>query len=202
MKIVPISDRGSLKCRGCDSKDLVSILDLGEQPLPAEYGLHPDDVLDKFPLHLKVCQNCGLGQLGEYVLPERIFHETYPYISSASSYWVNHAAKFAEEMVEKLSLNKDSLVIELGGNDGYLLSQFQKLGVSVLNVEPPENTAEIARKAGVPTISKFFGVDLAKDILAEYGHPDLICVNNFFNIVNKVQLNVSCKRVSEERTGI
>ena len=127
MKIVPISDRGSLKCRGCDSKDLVSILDLGEQPLPAEYGLRYDDVLDKFPLHLKVCKNCGLGQLGEYVLPERIFHETYPYISSASSYWVNHATNFAKEMVEKLSLDKDSLVIELGGNDGYLLSQFQKL---------------------------------------------------------------------------
>ena len=126
MKIVPISDRGSLKCRGCDSKDLVSILDLGEQPLPAEYGLRYDDVLDKFPLHLKVCKNCGLGQLGEYVLPERIFHETYPYISSASSYWVNHATNFAKEMVEKLSLDKDSLVIELGGNDGYLLSQFQK----------------------------------------------------------------------------
>lgn len=180
MKIVPISDRGSLKCRGCDSKDLVSILDLGEQPLPAEYGLRYDDVLDKFPLHLKVCKNCGLGQLGEYVLPERIFHETYPYISSASSYWVNHATNFAKEMVEKLSLDKDSLVIELGGNDGYLLSQFQKLGVSVLNVEPPENTAEIARNAGVPTISEFFGVDLAKVILAEYGHPDLICVNNVY----------------------
>jgi hypothetical protein len=180
MKVIPISDRGSLICRGCDSKDLVSILDLKEQPLPAEYGMNSDEVLDKFPLHLKVCRSCGLGQLGEYVLPERIFHETYPYISSASEYWVTHATNFAKEMLEKLALNEDSLVIELGGNDGYLLTQFQKLGVSVLNVEPPENTAEIARQAGVPTISKFFGVDLAKAILADYGHPDLICVNNVY----------------------
>ena len=180
MKVKPISKRGSLVCRGCDSENLVSILDLGEQPLPAEYGRHSDEVLDRFPLHLKVCRDCGLGQLGEYVLPDRIFHETYPYLSSASKYWVNHAKKFASEMVEKLSLNQDSLVIELGGNDGYLLSQFQNLGVSVLNVEPPENTAEIARKAGVPTISKFFGVDLAKEILAEYGHPELIVVNNVY----------------------
>ena len=127
------------------------------RPLPINPD-HQDEVLDRFPLHLKVCRDCGLGQLGEYVLPDRIFHETYPYLSSASEYWVNHAKNFASEMVKKLSLNQDSLVVELGGNDGYLLSQFQNLGVSVLNVEPPENTAEIARKAGVPTISKFFGV--------------------------------------------
>jgi len=175
-----LSKRGFSVCRGCDSEDLVSILDLGEQPLPAEYGMDADEELDRFPLHLKVCRDCGLGQLGEYVLPDRIFHETYPYLSSASEYWVSHAKNFANEMVEKLSLDNDSLVVELGGNDGYLLSQFQKLGVSVLNVEPPENTAEIARQAGVPTISKFFGVDLAKDILAEYDHPDLIVVNNVY----------------------
>lgn len=175
-----ISERGVSICRACDSENLVSILDLGDQPLPAEYGLDAKDVLDRFPLHLRICQDCGLGQLGEYVLPDRIFHNTYPYLSSASQYWVSHAKQFAREMTDKLSLDKDSLVIELGSNDGYLLSQFQKLGVSVLGVEPPENTAEIARQAGVPTISKFFGEKLANDILAEYGHPKLIVVNNVY----------------------
>ena len=175
-----ISKRGFSICRGCDSENLVSVLDLGEQPLPAEYGESENDVLDRFPLHLRICKDCGLGQLGEYVLPDRIFHDTYPYISSASDYWVSHAKQFAGEMTDKLSLDMDNLVIELGSNDGYLLSQFQKLGVTVLGVEPPENTAEIARQAGVPTISKFFGENLANDILAEYGHPKLIVVNNVY----------------------
>ena len=176
----PISERGVSICRACDSKNLVSVLDLGEQPLPAEYGESENDVLDRFPLHLRICQDCGLGQLGEYVLPDRIFHKTYPYLSSASQYWVSHAKKFASEMTDKLSLDSNSLVVELGSNDGYLLSQFQKLGVSVLGVEPPENTAELARQAGVPTISKFFGEKLANEILAEYGHPKLIVVNNVY----------------------
>lgn len=175
-----ISNRGFSICRGCDSKNLVSVLDLGEQPLPAEYGQNKNDVLDSFPLHLRICKDCGLGQLGEYVLPDRIFHNAYPYLSSASHYWVKHAKKFAKQMTDKLSLNKQSLVIELGSNDGYLLSQFKNLGVSILGVEPPENTAEIARQAGVPTISKFFGEKLANDILAEYGHPKLIVVNNVY----------------------
>tara|TARA_B110000444_G_scaffold178451_1_gene167158 strand:+ start:4700 stop:5941 length:1242 start_codon:yes stop_codon:yes gene_type:complete len=203
MKIEPISKRGSLICRGCDSTDLVSILDLDEQPLPAEYGIHRDDVLDRFPLHLRICRDCGLGQLGEYVLPDRIFHETYPYISSASKYWVSHARNFANEMTKKLSLNKDSLVVELGGNDGYLLSEFQNLGVSVLNVEPPENTAEIARQAGIPTISKFFGVDLAKDILKEFGHPDLIVVNNVYaHIPDQQDFTKGMAILSDESTTI
>ena len=175
-----ISKRGFSICRGCDSENLVSVLDLGEQPLPAEYGESENDVLDRFPLHLRICKDCGLGQLGEYVLPDRIFHNTYPYLSSSSDYWVSHAKQFAGEMTDKLSLDLDTLVIELGSNDGYLLSQFQKLGVSVLGVEPPENTAEIARRAGVPTISKFFGEKLANGILAEYGHPKLIVVNNVY----------------------
>ena len=120
-------------------------------------------------------------------MPDRIFHNKYPYLSSASAYWVNHAKQFAVEMTSKLSLDVDGLVIELGSNDGYLLSQFQSLGVSVLGVEPPENTAEIARKAGVPTISEFFGQNLAEKILTEYGHPKLIVVNNVFAHIPDMQ---------------
>lgn len=175
-----ISERGFSICRACDSENLTSILDLRDQPLPAEYGLDAKKILDRFPLHLKICRDCGLGQLGEYVLPDRIFHDNYPYLSSTSDYWVSHAQQFAREMTDKLSLDSDSLVIELGSNDGYLLSQFKRLKVSVLGVEPPENTAQIARKAGIPTISKFFGTELAHDILAKYGHPKLIVVNNVY----------------------
>jgi len=175
-----LSKRGFSICRGCDSKNLASVIDLGEHPLPAEYGESKNDVLDRFPLHLRICKDCGLGQLAECVLPDRIFHDTYPYLSSASEYWVSHAKQFAAEMTNKLSLEMDDLVVELGSNDGYLLSQFQKLGVSVLGVEPPENTAEIARQAGVPTISKFFGEKLGNSILAKYGHPKLIVVNNVY----------------------
>ena len=104
-----ISERGFSICRACDSENLTSILDLRDQPLPAEYGLDAKKILDRFPLHLKICRDCGLGQLGEYVLPDRIFHDNYPYLSSTSDYWVSHAQQFAREMTDKLSLDSDSL---------------------------------------------------------------------------------------------
>ena len=175
-----ISSRGSSICRICDSQGLVSVLDLGSQPLPAEYGRSATEVLDVFPLHLKICPNCGLGQLGEYVLPNRIFHNEYPYLSSASSTWVEHAKKFADEMKNYLGLNEKSLVVELASNDGYLLSSFQKLNVPVLGVEPADNVAKIARGLGVNTLTEFFGVNSAQNILSKYGYPNLIVANNVF----------------------
>jgi hypothetical protein len=175
-----INPRGSSECRACGSKELQSILDLGSQPLPAEYGRTAEEVLDVFPLRMCVCLKCGLGQLGEYVLPERIFHQDYPYLSSASSTWVEHALNYAVFMQEHLKLDNNSLVIELASNDGYLLSAFQKLGVPVLGIEPADNVASIARAAGIPTMTKFFGAQTATEILASYGHPKLIVANNVF----------------------
>ena len=182
-----ISNRGFSICRGCNHKELLSILDLGSHPLPAEYGQNANDVLDVFPLHLRICSNCGLGQVSEYVLPERIFHDTYPYLSSASSTWVQHAKKYAAEMKESLSLDSESLVLELASNDGYLLSEFKKLNIPVLGVEPAGNVASIAREAGVPTITEFFGAKSAKKILAKYGHPKLIVANNVFAHIPDMQ---------------
>lgn len=175
-----ISSRGTSECRACGSNQLVSVLDLGTQPLPAEYGRTAGDVLDVFPLHMRICQRCGLGQLGEYVLPERIFHNEYPYLSSASSTWVQHARQYADAMKASLGLDAKCLVVELASNDGYLLSFFQNLGIPVLGVEPANNVASIARESGVPTLTEFFGTHTAEGILAAHGHPRLIVANNVF----------------------
>jgi len=175
-----ISSRGSSECRACGAHELVSVLDLGAQPLPSEYARTAVEILDAFPLHMRICKRCGLGQLGEYVLPERIFHDAYPYLSSASSTWVEHARSYASAMKDMMGLDSQSLVIELASNDGYLLSAFQKIGVPVLGVEPAENVATIALESGVPTLAEFFGARVAKKILDTHGHPRLIVANNVF----------------------
>lgn len=196
-----ITSRGSSVCRACGSHDLVGVLDLGSQPLPAEYGTSPEEVLDVFPLHMRICPSCGLGQLGEYVLPERIFHNTYPYLSSASSSWVEHARNYAAEMQERLSLGDDTLVIELASNDGYLLSAFKALGIQVMGVEPADNVASIARNAGIATLTRFFGADLADEILESYGHPRLIVANNVFaHIPNMHDFMEGIAKLSDDNT--
>jgi hypothetical protein len=175
-----ISPRGTSVCRGCGHNQLNSVLDLGLQPLPSEYGNTQETVLEVFPLHLRICSRCSLGQVGECVLPERIFHKTYPYLSSASSTWVEHARKYAQTIMSSLGLDSETLVIELASNDGYLLSEFLRLGVPVLGIEPAENVATIARAAGIPTLMKFFGSSVAKEVRNQFGTPRLISANNVF----------------------
>lgn len=173
-----IAGRGVEWCRGCGAHGLVSVLDLGEQPLANELSRDPDIGDPMFPLHLNVCPVCGLGQLGEFVAPERIFADDYPYFSSVSRSWVEHAERFADQMMNELDLCPDDLVVEVASNDGYLLQHFLKRGVRVLGVEPAGDVAETARDRGVATLNDFFGVETARTVVARHGHPRLVVANN------------------------
>ena len=110
-------------------------------------------------------------------MPERIFGD-YPYLSSVSTSWVAHARAYAGTMQQALALDDRSLVIEVASNDGYLLREFSTLGVPVLGIEPAANVADIARAAGVRTLTAFFGRETARKVLAEHGYPRLVAANN------------------------
>jgi len=172
-----LTPRGTTICRGCATEGLVSVLDLGRQPLANELACDPRLEDPTFPLHLRICPACGLGQVGEYVLPERIFSD-YPYLSSMSASWLEHARAYADAVHAELSLGRSDLVVEIASNDGYLLKAFQTLGMPVLGVEPAENVAVIAREAGVPTLCDFFGRDTAAAIVTQHGVPRLVAANN------------------------
>jgi C-methyltransferase C-terminal domain/Putative zinc binding domain/Methyltransferase domain len=172
-----LSTQGVTICRGCGEQALHSVLDLGEQPLANELLPAADTPDAVFPLHLRICAVCGLGQLGEFVAPERIFGD-YPYLSSVSTSWVTHARGYAKVMYDELGLADGGLVVEVASNDGYLLHEFRELGVEVLGVEPAANVAKIATDRGVPTINAFFGRETARHLVDEHGRPRLVVANN------------------------
>lgn len=182
-----VLERGSRLCRGCDSTQLASVLNLGSHPLPSEYFTSQEMVANCFPLHLRICENCGLGQIGEFVPPERIFHESYPYISSVSSTWVQHTRNYCEKIRIDLKLDSNSLVIEIASNDGDLLSEFKKHGIKVLGVEPAKNVATLSQQKDIPTIIDFFSEKMAKDIVKKFGYPRLVVANNVFAHVPDMQ---------------
>lgn len=170
---------GTHSCRLCGSPVERTFVDLGMSPLCESFV--PADKADAmepfFPLHALVCGDCFLVQLKEYVSPENIFEE-YAYFSSYSTSWVEHARKYCVAIKDRLGLNQDSLVVELASNDGYLLQHFLPLGVPVLGVEPAANVAKTAVQKGIPTVVDFFGVRLARELLAQGKSADLIAGNN------------------------
>jgi hypothetical protein len=175
---VELTPRGTTVCRGCGASPLVSVLDLGEQPVSNRLLGSPETDDPAFPLHLRVCPQCGLGQIGEYLLPDQIFDDEYPYLSSMSTSWLAHAEEYAARLTDELELGPESLVVEVASNDGYLLARFAARGIPVLGVEPSGNVADIAIANGVPTVKDFFGVETARRIVAEHGHPRVVAANN------------------------
>jgi SAM-dependent methyltransferase len=166
-------------CRSCGRPLHNVILDLGMSPL-CEAFLAADrlDAMEAFyPLRVFFCESCYLVQLGDYVAPKDIFSE-YAYFSSYSDSWLAHAARYARTMVERLDLDRTSLVVELGSNDGYLLRAFDDLHVPVLGIEPAANVAAAARAAGIDTLVRFFGVDVARELAAAGRGADLLVANN------------------------
>ena len=166
-------------CRFCHAPLHRTFVDLGMSPL-CESFLTPQQLNQMepfYPLHAYVCETCFLVQVEEYVAPEGIFSE-YAYFSSYSKAWLEHAKSYTEMIVSRLGLDDTSQVIELGSNDGYLLQYFMGRGIRVLGVEPAGNVAAAAIARGVPTTARLFGLETARELLAEGHHPDLIVGNN------------------------
>lgn len=166
-------------CRFCGSALRHTFTDLGMSP-PCESNLSADQLNQMeafYPLHVFVCEHCFLVQLEEYVSPEHIFTE-YAYFSSFSDSWLAHAKAYTELMVKRFQLGGNSLVVELGSNDGYLLQYFVEQAVPVLGIEPAVNVAREATGKGIPTLVKFFGQDVAAEMVRGGTQADLILGNN------------------------
>ena len=152
----------SFKCRNCNSILEDEIIDLGHQP-PSNAYLYEKD-LDKaeirYPLKLFSCPNCKLVQLPEHASSSELFTEDYAYFSSTSTSWCSHAKKFVEKAISKLDLNKNSFVVELASNDGYLLQYFKESNIPCLGVEPTLATANACEKKGIETLKEFFEINI------------------------------------------
>ena len=166
-------------CRFCRTPIKQTLVDLGMSPLCESYVTKEElNRMERFyPLHVKVCEKCYLAQLEEYVSPEQIFTE-YAYFSSYSDSWLKHASSYVDMISQRLQLGAQHLCVELASNDGYLLQYFVEKGIPVLGVEPAVNVARAAEKKGIPTLVKFFGREIARQMVAQGQAADLVIGNN------------------------
>lgn len=172
-------ERTTALCRFCGAGLQRVFVDLGMSPLcetyPSLAELNHGEMY--YPLRVYVCDACLLVQLEEYERAENIFGN-YAYFSSFSDSWLRHAEKYCDAMQSRFHLDASSLVVEVASNDGYLLQYFVKYGIPVLGVEPAANVAKVATEKGIRTLVKFFGSEVAKDLVQTEGAADLVLGNN------------------------
>lgn len=169
-----------MTCRHCQAALANVFIDLGVQP-PSNSFLKFEE-LDQpepfFPLKAYVCTQCYLVQVPEHKSSTEIFTDEYVYFSSFSTSWVDHARRYAEMIIDRIGLSKDSFVVEIASNDGYLLQFFNKAEIPCLGVDPGASLAEAAKDKGVETQVAFFGRKTAREIAEERDKADLIIGNN------------------------
>jgi 2-polyprenyl-3-methyl-5-hydroxy-6-metoxy-1,4-benzoquinol methylase len=191
------------KCRFCDSELDELILDLGEMPLANSFLEEMELDKEEFtlPLQMYICKNCFLVQLKQFEIPEKIFLD-YAYFSSYSSSWLEHAKNYADRITKQLELNKNSFVLEIASNDGYLLQYFKNKEIPVLGIEPAENIAKVANEKGINTLNEFFSLTLAKKLSISEKSADLIIGNNVFAHVPEINNFVEGLRVMLNDNGV
>ena len=166
-------------CRACGGRLSVTMADLGIQPPSNAFltALPARGAEKRYPLRAKVCEACKLVQLDYDVAPAELFGN-YVYFSSYSDEWLAHAKTYCEMAQRRFGLDELSLVVELASNDGYLLKNFVNMGIPVLGIDPSNTVVTAATKIGVPTLVEFFGLAVAKNLVADGRRADLIVGNN------------------------
>lgn len=169
-----------MHCRYCKNELSHEFADLGFSP-PSNSFLSKEQLNAPetfYPLKIMVCEKCFLVQIDEFAKHDDIFNSDYVYFSSFSTSWLAHAEAYTEMMIERFGFNKNSQVIEIASNDGYLLQYFKKHNIPVLGIEPTANTAAAAKEKGIESVVDFFGVRLASLLAGKGTKADLLLGNN------------------------
>lgn len=168
-------------CQICGHAPLDSVLSLGYMP-PVNQMVPVGTVPRQqpwFPSNLLHCRNCDLVQLGLAVDPVIIFPPNYPYTSGTTKLLRDNFADLQRESAAMLGLGRDDLVVDIGSNDGTLLSNFKAAGFRVLGIEPTD-VGDIANRKGIPTVKHYFGPDVARQMAAEHGPASVVTAANCF----------------------
>ncbi len=169
-----------MNCRHCQSPLRLSMINLGTAPPSNAYlsekDLHAPEVW--YPLRVLVCETCWLVQTEDYAKANELFDAHYAYFSGYSSSWLGHCERYVDTVVRKLALDQSSLVVEVASNDGSLLQFVKQRGIPCLGVEPTHSTAQVSRDRGIDVVERFFGTELAHELIRNVGPADLVVANN------------------------
>src|SRR5260370_20250822 len=182
MKYGPIDS-----CQLCNATELRSVLFLGFLP-PVNsmrpLGTSPDKEY-WFPAEIRYCRACHLVQLGFAVEPNILFPPEYPYTSGSTRILRENFAELYREVRAKVKLSDNDLIVDIGSNDGTLLSNYQAGGHRVAGIEPTL-TGELAQARGIPTLTAYFDEDSVKQVMDQHGAPRVVTAANVFAHIHDV----------------
>lgn len=169
------------RCKVCGGKNIKKAIDLGFLPNPNKLLRESElENYEEYPLEFYWCEDCTFFQQLDPVDSRTLFENNYTYQTGVNAPAVAHFTSLAQAIKE--SVKQKDLAVVIASNDGTEIGILKKVAGfnKVIGVEPARNIAEIANSRGHETINSFFGQDVGKSILLEYGKADLVMANNVF----------------------
>lgn len=170
-----------IKCQICNSSKLHQILDLGHQPLCD--SLLTEKMLNEpeknYPLRMIWCEDCTGVQIDYCVDGSEVYYPDYPYKSGVTKELVEYQVNIGKSFIAKYDLKPGDLVVDIGSNDGTLLSGFKGTGIKTVGVEPT-NIAKIANANGIETVQAFFNIETSEKVKKKYGEASVVVTTNTF----------------------
>ncbi len=190
------------KCQICDNKNLTPVMFLGYMPPVNQMPSIAEELTEQsaYPTALLMCKKCNLVQLGLILHQKILFPLEYPYRSGTTKILRDNFANLYIEAAKLIKLQQDSLIIDIGSNDGTLLENF-KANHKVLGVEPT-NVGELARKNGIETIQEYFSKHLAEKILLHHGKAKVITAANVFAHIENIDPIIDGIVMLLEKNGV
>jgi hypothetical protein len=191
------------RCQVCDSANLESLLFLGYLPPVNTMPLIGTPLQEQpaYPAELLRCKDCTLAQLGLIVDPAILFPPSYPYTSGTTKILRENFAELSREVDSLYPLKPNQLVVDVGANDGTLLSNFKKNEVRVFGIEPT-NAAKLAIERGIPSMISFFGKGAAEKAVSEQGRAQIITATNVFAHIEDIHSIVDAILLLLDEDGI
>ena len=171
-------DSYKTSCRVCGG-GFTHYLSLGLSPLANNLNDKKNSPNELYPLDLNFCKQCSNSQLSVAVPAKKMF-DNYLYLSSTSKQFRDHFSEIANDLNNDLNLNKNSLLVDIGSNDGIFLDPIKKLGIKAVGVEPAKNVAKIANSKKLETLQEYFSEKTVQKIINKYGRADVVTAFNVF----------------------
>ena len=174
-------------CRCCEGTNLKSVIDFGIIPLANNLLDSFIEAEKAFPLELMYCEDCHNCQLS-YSVDSKVMFDNYLYVSSTTEQMRNHFSYAASKIVEDYNLNSESLVVEIGSNDGVFLQPMQNQNVRICGIEPAKNISALANEKGLHTYNGYCDSDAVNYVLANFGKADVVTAFNVFAHADNLKL--------------
>jgi nucleoside-diphosphate-sugar epimerase/quercetin dioxygenase-like cupin family protein/SAM-dependent methyltransferase len=150
-------------CRSCGGEKFLDVVSLGLSPLANNLLDSDKSEYDMYPLEIKYCDFCKNSQLSYTVPPDKMF-DNYLYVSSTTKSLRDHFTNAANKYINEFKLDSNSLVVDIGSNDGVFLHPLKEKGINIIGIEPAKNIAKISNDNGIFTINGYFDSDVVKQI--------------------------------------